>query len=233
VGRNINGPIPYAPDGLPLLGPMPGVPDAFEACVFTFGITQGGGAGKVLAEWVTEGCTEWDMWAVDPRRYTDYTDPQYCIDKAMEVYGHEYGMHFPHHRWPAGANRKLSPVHDRVVELGGQMGAYNGWERANWFATPGDDTSEAATQTWARNGPWQARVQAECEAVRDGVGVLDLPGFSRFSPERARHRRLAAGQDRGTRAQAWPHRACLFSRCPWPHRHLDVRGLQRAWTTSP
>ncbi|PWG16279.1 GcvT family protein [Salibaculum griseiflavum] len=180
VGRNINGPIPYAPDGLPLLGPMPGVPNAFEACVFTFGITQGGGAGKVLAEWVTEGQTEWDMWSCDPRRYTDYTDQDYCNAKAIEVYGHEYAMHFPYHRWPAGADRKLSPVHDRIVEMGGQMGDYNGWERANWFAKPGDDTSEAATQTWSRNGPWQPRIQEECEAVRDGVGVLDLPGFSRY-----------------------------------------------------
>jgi dimethylglycine dehydrogenase len=24
IGRNINGPIPYAPDGLPMVGPMPG-----------------------------------------------------------------------------------------------------------------------------------------------------------------------------------------------------------------
>ncbi|MBW4981731.1 FAD-dependent oxidoreductase [Mameliella sp. CS4] len=180
VGRNINGPIPYAPDGLPLLGPMPGVPDAYEACVFTFGITQAGGAGKVLAEWVTEGQTEWDMWATDPRRFTDYTDPQYCVDKAMEVYGHEYAMHFPHHSWPAARDRKTSPVHDRVKALGGVMGVSNGWERANWFAQPGDDTSEAATQTWDRAGPWEARVREECEAVRDGVGVLDLPGFSRF-----------------------------------------------------
>ena len=31
VSRVINGPIPYAPDGLPLIGPMPGVPNAFEA----------------------------------------------------------------------------------------------------------------------------------------------------------------------------------------------------------
>ncbi|WP_299786161.1 FAD-dependent oxidoreductase [uncultured Marivita sp.] len=180
VGRVINGPIPYAPDGLPLIGPMPGVPNAFEACVFTFGITQGGGAGKVLAEWVTEGQTEWDMWAVDPRRYTDYTDQDYCDQKAIEVYGHEYAMHFPHHEWPAGRNKKLSPVHDKIVALGGVMGAYNGWERANWFAKPGDDTSEGSTHTWARKGPWQQRVKDECEAVRDHCGVLDLPGFSRF-----------------------------------------------------
>ncbi|MEO1291538.1 MAG: aminomethyltransferase family protein, partial [Pseudomonadota bacterium] len=63
----------------------------------------------------------------------------------------------------------------------GVMGPYNGWERANWFAQPGDDTSEAATQTWERAGPWEPRVREECEAVRDRVGVLDLPGFSRFN----------------------------------------------------
>ncbi|MCA0873637.1 FAD-dependent oxidoreductase [Seohaeicola saemankumensis] len=180
INKVINGPIPYAPDGLPLIGPMPGVPNAFEACVFTFGIAQAGGAGKVLAEWVTEGQTEWDMWSCDPRRYTDYTDRDYCIAKGMEVYGHEYAMHFPWHEWPAGRDRKLSPVHDKVTELGGVMGAYNGWERANWFAQPGDDLSEETTQTWNRAGPWQARIRAECETVRDACGVLDLPGFSRF-----------------------------------------------------
>ncbi len=180
VGRVINGPIPYAPDGLPLIGPMPGVRNAFEAHTFTFGIAQGGGAGKVLAEWIVDGGTEWDMWAVDPRRYTDYTDQDYCNQKGMEVYGNEYAMHFPHHEWPAARDKKLSPVHAKVKELGGVMGVYNGWERANWFAQPGDDTSEESTHTWGRSGPWEQRIKEECEAVRDHCGVLDLPGFSRF-----------------------------------------------------
>ena len=180
ISKVINGPIPYAPDGLPLIGPMPGVPNAFEACVFTFGIAQAGGAGKVLAEWMTEGQTEWDMWSCDPRRFTDYTDRDYCIAKGEEVYGHEYAMHFPWHEWPAGRDKKLSPVHEAVKSLGGVFGAYNGWERANWFAQPGDDLSEESTQTWDRAGPWSDRIREECEAVRDGVGVLDLPGFSRF-----------------------------------------------------
>ncbi len=180
VGRVINGPIPYAPDGLPLIGPMPGVKNAFEAHSFTFGIAQGGGAGKVLAEWIVDGATEWDMWAVDPRRYTDYTDQDYCNLKGMEVYGNEYAMHFPHHEWPAARDKKVSPVHAKIKEMGGVMGAYNGWERANWFAQPGDDTSLEATHTWGRSGPWEQRIKEECEAVRDHCGVLDLPGFSRF-----------------------------------------------------
>jgi dimethylglycine dehydrogenase len=181
LSKVINGPIPYAPDGNPLIGPMPSVPNAFEACVFTFGIAQAGGAGKVLAEWITEGQTEWDMWSCDPRRFTAFaSDPGYCVAKGMEVYGHEYAIHFPRHAWPAGRSRKLSPIHDRIVALGGQFNAYNGWERATWFARPGDDTSEEATQTYDRAGPWESRVREECLAVRDGAGILDLPGFSRF-----------------------------------------------------
>ena len=180
VSRVINGPIPYTPDGNPLIGPMPGVPDAFEACVFSFGIAQAGGAGKVLAEWVVDGGTEWDMWTCDPRRFTGYADQDHTLAKAMEVYGHEYAMHFPHHAWPAGRGKRLSPVHDRIRDLGAQFGAYAGWERANWFAHEGDDTSEAGAQTWSRDGPWLPRVREECLAVRDAAGLLDLPGFSRY-----------------------------------------------------
>ena len=176
----INGPIPYTPDGNPLIGPMPGVPNAFEACVFTFGICQAGGAGKVMAEWITEGATEWDMWSCDPRRFTGFEDRDYCIAKGMEVYGHEYAMHFPHHAWPAGRGKKLSAVHAHTSAMGAQFGAYNGWERALWYARTGDDVTEAGTQTWARKGPWYDAVRAECEAVRDAAGILDLPGFSRF-----------------------------------------------------
>ncbi|MGB8817756.1 MAG: FAD-dependent oxidoreductase [Rhizobiaceae bacterium] len=180
LSKVINGPIPYAPDGNPFIGPMPGVPNAFEACVFTFGICQAGGAGKVLAEWVTKGETEWDMWSCDPRRFTSFADEDYTVAKGMEVYGHEYAMHFPRHAWPAGRNKKLSAIHEKTMALGAQYGAYNGWERALWYAKPGDDTSEESTQTWARKGPWEARIREECEAVRDAAGILDLPGFSRF-----------------------------------------------------
>ncbi len=181
LSKVINGPIPYAPDGNPLIGPMPGVPNAFEACVFTFGICQAGGAGKVLAEWVTQGETEWDMWSCDPRRYTDYTDSDYCVAKGMEVYGHEYAIHFPHHEWPAGRNKKCSAVHNRLKDIGAQFGAYNGWERANWFAKSGDDVSEAGTRTWRRDGPWFKRVEEECRAVRDHAGVINICGFTRLS----------------------------------------------------
>src|SRR5690625_1891711 len=180
ISRIINGPIPYLPDGNPNIGPMPGVPNAFEACVFSFGICQAGGAGKVLAEWVIEGTTEWDMWSCDPRRFTGWVDQDYSIAKAREVYGHEYAMHFPWHSWPAGRPKRLSALHDRMKDAGALFGAYNGWERALWYAQPGDDTSEEATLTWERKGPWEPRIREECEAVRDGCGIIAIPGFTRI-----------------------------------------------------
>ena len=180
LSKVINGPIPYAPDGNPLIGPMPGLPNAYEACVFTFGICQAGGAGKVLAEWVTEGTTEWDMWSCDPRRFTGFEDPAYCLAKGREVYANEYAIQFPQHFWPEGRDCKLSAVHDRTRALGAVYGPANGWERALWYARPGDDTSDEGSRIWDREGPWFGAVREECLAVRDSAGILDLPGFSRF-----------------------------------------------------
>ena len=180
ITRVVNGPIPYTPDGNPLVGPMPGVPGAYEACVFSFGITQAGGAGKVLAEWVTEGETEWDMWSVDPRRFTSFADQAYTNAKGVEVYSHEYDIQFPRYEWPAGRGKRVSPLYERLASRGAQFTAHAGWERAAWFARPGDDTSLDACKTFDRRGPWYEAVREECLAVRDAAGLLELPGFSRF-----------------------------------------------------
>ena len=180
VTRVINGPIPYTPDGLPLLGPMPGVADAFQACAFTFGITQAGGAGKVLAEWITEGAPEWDIWSCDPRRFTGPMDQGHVRAKAVETYGHEYAMNFPHAIWPAGRDRRLSALDSRMRDAGGVMAPYGGWERAAWYARPGEDTGWDTAQTWRRDGPWAAQIAAEAAAVRDSCGVIAIPGFTRL-----------------------------------------------------
>ena len=177
ITRVVNGPIPYAPDGLPLIGPMPGVPNAFEACVFTFGIVQAGGAGKLLSDIIVEGESETDSWAVDPRRFTDHVDLEYTKAKAIETYSHEYAMHFPQIQWPAGRNAKVSPLYDRLADAGAAFGSYGGWERADWF--PRDGESEHAADSYDRQ-PWFDAVGAECRHVAEHVGVLELTGFSRF-----------------------------------------------------
>lgn len=178
VRKVINGPIPYTPDGNPLIGPVPGVENFFECCVFTFGIAQAGGAGKVLAEWIVEGRPEWDMWACDPRRFTDYTSPQYCEAKAVEVYAHEYAMHLPFLEWPAGRPMKTSPLYDHLAAKGAQFGDRGGWERATWFPRDGDDPEKG--ENGFHRPDWYDAIGEECAAVSERVAILDMPGFAKF-----------------------------------------------------
>ena len=177
ITRVVNGPIPYAPDGLPLIGQMPGVKNAFEACVFTFGIVQGGGAGKLLADIIVEGEPETDSWAVDPRRYTNHVDQEYTQAKAIETYSHEYAMHFPQIQWPAGRPAKTSPIYNELLSAGAVMGSYGGWERADWF-TENESLKKPATSYDRQH--WFDDVARECENVSINCGLIDLTGFSRF-----------------------------------------------------
>ena len=177
ITRVVNGPIPYTPDGLPLIGPMPGVKNAFECCVFTFGIVQAGGAGKLMAEIIVEGESETDSWAVDPRRFTDHVDNDYAIAKALEVYSHEYAMHFPQIQWPEARQAKTSSLYETLKEKGAAFGAYGGWERADYFLKEGEAPHMA--DSYDRQ-PWFDAVGAECRHVAEHAGVLDLSGFTRY-----------------------------------------------------
>ena len=177
ITRVVNGPIPYTPDGLPLLGQMPGVANAFEACVFTFGIVQAGGAGKLLSDIIVEGESETDSWAVDPRRYTNHVDQNYTLAKAIETYSHEYAMHFPQIQWPAGRPAKTSPIYQKLISEGAAMGSYGGWERADWFTN--DEKLKYPANSYDRQH-WFDTVAEECLHTSNHCGLIDLTGFSRF-----------------------------------------------------
>ena len=174
----INGPIPYAPDGNPLIGPAPGLPGFYHCCAFTFGIAQAGGAGKIIAEWVAHGQPEWDMWPLDVRRYHDYANHKFTLAKALETYQHEYAIGFPAEERSAGRPAKASPVYARLKARGARFGARGGWERAVYFPEDGDPVD--SPELSFRRPRWHTAVARECQAVQQRVAVLDLPGFSKF-----------------------------------------------------
>ncbi len=174
----INGPIPYAPDGNPLIGPAPGLPGFFHCCAFTFGIAQAGGAGKTIAEWVANGQPEWDMWPLDSRRYMECHNHKFTLAKAIETYQQEYGVGYPAEERPAGRPAKASPANSRLRDKGAKFGARGGWERAVYFPLAGDPTDKPELSF--RRPRWHCAIARECEAVQQRVAVLDLPGFTKF-----------------------------------------------------
>ena len=180
IKKVINGPIPYTPDGNPLIGPAPGLPRFYEACVFSFGIVQAGGAGKLLADWVVEGEPEWDLWSLDPRRFTAHVTPRYTRARAVELYQREYAISFPFEERAAGRPAKTSPVTARLAARGAVFGARNGWERAVWFPKDAKEASLQERLTLERPA-FTPAIARECEAVAKRVGLAELPGFTRFT----------------------------------------------------
>jgi len=177
VKRVINGPIPYAPDGNPLMGPAAGARNFFHCCAFTFGIVQAGGAGKTIAEWVVNGEPDWDLWPLDCRRYGKFADRRYALAKALETYQNEYGVGYPQEERPAGRPARTSPLYEALKRRGAEFGARGGWERAVYYREAGDP---GGSECSFRRPHWHRAVERECAAVAEQVALLDLTGFTHF-----------------------------------------------------
>ncbi len=183
VKRVVNGPVPYSPDGNPYIGPEPGLRGFFHANAFALGITQAGGAGRALAEWVVNGEPSFDLWAFDRRRYGAYADSAYARAKAVEVYQNECAPAFPFEERPAGRPMKRSGLYAVLKAKGARFGARGGWERAAFFDPEG--VAAAPTLSFRRPRNIDALVAGEVRGAREGVGLIDLSGLSRFLVEGA------------------------------------------------
>ncbi len=173
----INGPDGYTPDGRALIGPVPGTRDFHVIAGFSiFGIVFGGGAGALAADWVLDGEPSQDLSELDVRRFGSYaTSKRFLIPKAVDAYQREYAIEFPYEERPVGRPLKTSPVYDLLRERGAVFGARSGWERPLWFRR-GD-----AREVYSYRRPaWYEAVRAECQGVRDAVGVLDQTSFAKF-----------------------------------------------------
>jgi len=175
IKRIVNGAIPHTPDGNPLLGPAAGLVNGWMCCGSSIGIAQGGGCGKYLAQWMVHGDAEINMAGVDPRRFGRYADGAYTAAKSHQDYAHMYATHLPGEERPAARPARASTLHDRLVAKGAVHTEAFGWERPKWFSPDGRTEKPG----FRRNNTHDP-VAAECAAVRERVGLLDLSSFAKF-----------------------------------------------------
>jgi len=172
----VNGPIPYTPDGSPLVGPAWDVRNVWINEGHSFGITAAGGAGWQLAEWIVEGEPGIDMLAVDPRRFGAYAGKRYVVMKNEETYRNVFTIHFPDEERPAARPAKTSAVYDKLDRMGAVWGQRYGWERANWFAPAGVERRDQ--WSFRRTNDFE-HVGNECRRMRQAVGIIDLAPFTK------------------------------------------------------
>jgi dimethylglycine dehydrogenase len=92
-------------------------------------------------------------------------------------------MSFPFEERPAGRPAYTSPLYSTLRAKGAYFGARAGWERPTWF-DPENVVTDHSLSFFRTNG-WRTEVAKECDAVRNGVAVLDLPGFTKIEIEGA------------------------------------------------
>jgi dimethylglycine dehydrogenase len=181
----VNGPFTFAPDGNPLVGPVPGLRNYWSACAVMAGFSQGGGVGLTLAEWMIEGEPSRDVFAMDVARFGDYCTPSYTRLKVTENYQRRFTVSYPNEELPAARPLDTTPAYGIWQQQNAVFGAAYGMEHVNYFALEGEEPWEIPS--FRRSNAFDA-VAGECHAVREGVGLNEVHNFGKyeFSGEGAR-----------------------------------------------
>ncbi len=173
------GPESFTPDTRYIMGEAPGLRNFFVAAGFnSSGVASAAGAGKAMAEWVTEGEMTMDLSEVDIGRFQDWANnPTFLRDRTVEALGLLYAMHWPHRQPESARNVRQSPLHQRLVSQGASFGVVAGWERPNWYAPEG--IAPVYEYSWGRQN-WFPHSAREHMAVRQAVGLFDQTSFAKL-----------------------------------------------------
>ena len=176
ISSVVNGPITYSADGLPLVGRIPGQPNAFCIAGLRAGLGEGGGHGRMLAQLIVHGEAEFDTWCLDPSRFGPHANSEYSAAKAVEDYQNEFRFHMPHEHRSAARYARCTAVTSELEKRNAALAPLNGWERAAFFK-PKPEFEEK--HSFRFNNAHQI-VGDEVRNVQKNVGIMEVCGFTRF-----------------------------------------------------
>ena len=177
IRKVVNGPFTFAPDGNPLVGPIRGLRNFWVACGVMAGFSQGGGVGLALAHWMVDGDPGADIWAMDVARYGDWATRAYTNAKVRENYSRRFRIRFPNEELTAARPLRTTPIYERLEAEHAVFGDYCGLEHALWFAP---SAAEAREDITFHRSNAHGHVAAECRAVRESVGLLEISNYGKF-----------------------------------------------------
>ncbi|MCR9274091.1 MULTISPECIES: GcvT family protein [Mameliella] len=177
-----NGPESFTPDNAYYMGLCPGRANVWVAAGFnSIGIQSAGGAGMALAQWMNDGEKPFDLGDVDIARAQGFqTNRSYLAARVSETLGLLYADHYPYRQKETARGIRRSPFHDRLAERGAVFGELAGWERANWYARPGEDPEYR--YSWRRQN-WFENAAEEHRAIRENVAMYDMSSFGKLRVE--------------------------------------------------
>ncbi|WP_289154360.1 FAD-dependent oxidoreductase [uncultured Salipiger sp.] len=177
-----NGPESFTPDDRYYLGEAPELKNYWVAAGYnSIGIISSGGAGMALSQWMDSGEPPFDLWEVDIRRAQPFQrNRRYLRERVTETLGLLYADHLPYRQMASARGVRRSVLHEQLKARGAVFGEVAGYERANWFAAPGQEAEYR--YSWKRQN-WFCNQRAEHMALREGVGLLDMSSFGKIRVE--------------------------------------------------
>ncbi len=166
------GPESFTPDLGPMMGLAPELDNFYVAAGFnSLGILLGGGAGKVMAQWIVDGIPDVDITEIDIARTLPFeNNSAYLQDRVVEVLGVMFEDGYPNKHFQRARNARKSAFHGRLADAGAYFGAYAGWEYPDWFAPEG--VKPKVEYSWGRQN-WFEYAAEEHRATREDVSLLD------------------------------------------------------------
>ncbi len=178
IKQIINGPFTFAPDGNPLVGPVPGLTKFWCACAVMAGFSQGGGVGLALSNWMVDGDPGADIWGMDVARYGEWATLRYTNAKVRENYSRRFSIRFPNEELPAARPHETTPLYDVMVrDNHAVMGDSWGVETPLWFAPSADEAKDVLS--FHRSNDF-APIGREVKATRESVGVTEIANFAKY-----------------------------------------------------
>ncbi|SLN13448.1 4-methylaminobutanoate oxidase (formaldehyde-forming) [Roseovarius litorisediminis] len=177
VKRVINGPMIWSPDSNVILGPVPELKNYFVCGGIIPGFSQSAGMGLMVAQWLTTGEMEYDMFPWDIARFGLWANNKDFVKaKVQDQYAHRFAIHYPNEERAAGRPLRTRPVYEMQKEMGAVFGLNYGWEHPQWFAgeAGAKDTNGFTRQNWW--GP----VGEECKMLRERAGIIDISNFAKY-----------------------------------------------------
>ncbi len=173
------GPESFTPDMGPLMGEAPELKNFYVAAGFnSLGILLGGGAGRIMAQWIVDGYPSVDVSGIDIARMQPWqNNAKYLYDRTVEILGFMYTPGYPNLQFNRARGVRKSPLHDRLAQRGAYFASYAGWEYPDWYAPEGVEPTVA--YKWGQQNWFEYRA-AEHRATRAGVTLMDYAVMCKF-----------------------------------------------------
>jgi glycine cleavage system aminomethyltransferase T/glycine/D-amino acid oxidase-like deaminating enzyme len=175
--RSLNGMFSFTPDAGSIVGESARTRGVW-VCEAVW-VTHAGGMGQQVARWMATGEPGYDLAEADANRFYRFqTTAPYVVERGTQQYREVYDVLHPLQQMARPRGLRLTPFHDRHVELGAEFFTGAGWERPQWF----DANKVLSGAAWESRTGWAAQnwspaVGAEHLATRERAALFDITPY--------------------------------------------------------